>query len=95
MGKPEGRIEVDRGPQEPILRPGVRRWHIMHMAHQTAKRKLGKPKPVMSMEGHVTVLEERSISMDARLNSCFAKTGAVLEYGGTITEQVAEQMAEA
>ena len=90
--EPDRRNEVDRGPQGPITRPGVRRRRVMRAACQTAKCKSAKPTPVMSVEGRVAVLEGRLVSMDERLNSHLFKTAAALEYDGAVAQDLVERL---
>ena len=71
MGEPEGRKGVGKGYQEPVTRPGLCRRRVLRRQHQATTRRSETPKPTMSMEGRVQVLEGRSMSEIERLNSYF------------------------
>ena len=93
MGEPGGRMEVDRGPQGPITRPGVRRRRVMRAGRQTAKRKSSEAKTGDERGGTCGGAGGTfSQHADARLNSCFVQTGVVLEYDGAVVHDLGERL---
>ena len=68
MGEPEGRKGVDGGSQRPAAPPGLCRRRKLRRVRQAETRTSATPKPALSVEGRVRVLEGRSVDEIARLN---------------------------
>ena len=92
MGEPEGRKGFGEGYREPITWPSLCRRHVLRRQRQAETRKSETPKPTMSMEGRVLVLEGRSMSEIERFNSDFVQTAATLEYDDEMVQDLVERL---
>ena len=92
MGEPKGRKGVDEGYQRPATRPGLRRRRILRRVRQEETRKSATPKPALSVEGRVQVLEERPMDEIARLNLYYTQSAATFEYNGAVIQDLSMQL---
>ena len=92
MGTHEGQKAVDEGYWKPFTRPSLRRQRIPRRERQAETRKSATPKPVLSVEGQVQVLEGRFMDEIARLDLYYTQTAATLEYDGAVAQDLSMQL---
>ena len=77
-GGTQGTKGLDEGYQGPATWPSLRRRRILRQERQAETRKSAMPKPALSVEGRVQVLEGQSMDEIARLNLYYTQTVRLL-----------------